>query len=228
MQSDDPDERLQRREPVFNNFPSIVIALSAAIIGVSVLELSSGEGVRDFLWNLCAVVYSPNVQYVGRPLGDVGPLFLHVFLHANFLHLIMNMAMMVAFGPAIAKAFGTNARGTFAFLVFFFACAACGALAQTAWSMFAREEIAAIGASTALSGFFAAAGWIMGGLRGALRLSVPWLIINIVIALIGSSVMADVIGMRIAWAAHIGGLAGGFVLFPLMIKLVRPEIRVLD
>lgn len=221
-----PPEFRQRREPIFNGFPPIVLLLSAVIIGVSALFFFAGEPLRDELWYAFAILHDPNVNYIQRPLGDTGPIFLHVLLHVNGLHLIMNMAMMIAFGPAIAKAMGPGFKGAGLFVGFFLACAAAGALAQLGWSIATRETMAAIGASTALSGFFAAAGWLMGGLRGAIRMSVPWLVINLVIAVAGS-LFVSMFGMRLAWVAHIGGLAGGFVLFPLFLKMARPELKIL-
>ncbi|MGB3626551.1 MAG: rhomboid family intramembrane serine protease [Henriciella sp.] len=223
---DMPPPYRQAREPIFNGFPPIVLLLSAAIIAVSALFLFSSESVRDQLWYAFAILHDPNINYIGRPLGEIGPIFLHVLLHVNAFHLIMNMAMMIAFGPAIAKALGPGLKGAGLFLGFFFACAAAGAIAQLGWSIATRETMAAIGASTALSGFFAAAGWLMGGLRGAVRMSLPWLIINLVIAVAGNLFVA-MFGMRLAWIAHIGGLAGGFVLFPLFLKLARPELKIL-
>lgn len=219
---------LRRREPVFNGFPIIVLILSAVIIGISALDFMSSEATRDAMWYAGAILYDPNVTYVARPAGAIGPLFLHTFLHVNVFHLVMNMTAMIAFGPAIAMAFGRGVKGAAAFLGFFFLCAAGGALAQLGWSAMIGEQIAAVGASTALSGFFAAAGWIQGGLRGAIRLSLPWLVINLVIAVAGSAMTGALFGMKLAWAAHLGGLAAGFVLFPLILKLVRPGVRLLD
>ncbi|MEM5518472.1 rhomboid family intramembrane serine protease [Henriciella sp. AS95] len=216
------------REPVFNGFPLVVIVLSGAIIAVSMLDMLVGGATRDFLWNLCVVAYDPYTTYVGRPLGDIGPLFLHVFLHGGFFHLIMNMAMMVAFGPAIAKALGTDAKGAAAFLAFFFLCSAAGALAELGWAMWQAQAVFALGASSGLSGFFAAGGWLMGGVRGALRLSLPWLVINLVIAFAGPELTQSLFGMRLAWAAHVGGLVAGFVLFPVFLKLMRPNVRLFD
>ncbi|MEQ9316724.1 MAG: rhomboid family intramembrane serine protease, partial [Henriciella sp.] len=186
----------------------------------------SSDSLRDEIWYAFAILHDPNIRYIERPLGDVGPVFLHTLLHVNLFHLIMNMAMMIAFGPPIAKAMGPGPKGALLFLGFFFVCAAAGALAQLGWSIATRETMAAVGASTALSGFFAAAGWVMGGLRGAVRMSVPWLLINIVIAVAGP-LFGMLFGMRLAWAAHIGGLAAGFVLFPIFLKLARPELKIL-
>ncbi|NQY14564.1 MAG: rhomboid family intramembrane serine protease [Henriciella sp.] len=47
------------------------------------------------------------------------------------------------------------------------------------------------------------------GWQGASSISVPWLVINIGLALLGG----DVGVMQIAWTAHLGGLAAGFA-FP--------------
>lgn len=221
-----PSHSAPRREPVFNRFPVIVLVLSAAIIGVSTLDFMGSAAMQDWLWYAGAILYDPGVHFAARPFGNIGPLFLHAFLHVNLFHLVMNMTAMIAFGPAIAMAFGRGMKGAAAFLIFFFACAVAGAVAQLGWSAFIGEQMSAVGASTALSGFFAAAGWLQGGLRGAIRLSLPWLVINLVIAVAGNALSGAMFGMQLAWAAHIGGLAGGFVLFPLMLKAVRPEVRI--
>ncbi len=213
------------REPVFNGFPAIVLILSAAIIGVSAIGFLAGDEVLNWLYYAFALIHDPQINYIGRPFGAIGPVFLHVFLHGGLFHLIMNMTVMVAFGPAIAKAMGPGMKGAVGFLLFFFLCAAAGALFQLGWSWIVSEKITAIGASSALSGFFAAGGWLMGGLRGAVRLSAPWLVINVVIAVIGNAITQSLFGMQLAWAAHIGGLAGGFVLFPFIVALFNPRLR---
>jgi len=65
---------------------------------------------------------------------------------------------------------------------------------------------------------------MQGGIKQAVRISVPWLIINIVIAVLGNAVMASVFGMQLAWAAHIGGVVGGIVLFPLLLALFNVRL----
>lgn len=220
-----PEEMARAREPVFNRFPAIVLALTALIIGTTAVQLMAQTGtvfsvsLADWMYSVGALAGGPEFANAYRPWGDLPPLVLHVLLHGGIFHLGMNMTAMIAFGPPIAMAFGRGGKGALAFVAFFAACAVTGALAQVGWFDFTGDSGLAIGASSALSGFLPAAGYLQGGPKQAVRMSVPWLIINIVLA-----VSAFAFPLPIAWAAHIGGLAGGFVLFPLMLKVFNPPL----
>ena len=223
----DPSNRMMRppREPVFNRFPLIVLVLSGLIIGTSLIQFMADPYLENWMLAAFAVIGGPEFAGYPRPLGDLPPLVLHVLLHGGFFHLFMNMTAMIAFGPPIAMAFGRSSAGAAGFLLFFVFCAVTGALAQLGWTEFSGRSEVVIGASSALSGFLPAIGWLMGGWRQAVRISVPWLIINLVIAVAGEMLVTATFGVRLAWAAHIGGLAGGFA-FPFMLKLFNPRPRV--
>ncbi|MFW6413549.1 MAG: rhomboid family intramembrane serine protease, partial [Oceanicaulis sp.] len=142
------------------------------------------------------------------------PYVLHVFVHFGWLHALMNLGALIAFGAAAVRPFGKGLRASLGFLAFFFACAIAGAVLSKAvhWS----EPSVMVGASTAISGVLAAAGWAFGGRAGMLRIAVPWLVINAVLAL------ADpVFNHPIAWAGHIGGLVIGMVCYPLFVRTFR-------
>lgn len=221
----DPSQDLRPREPVFNRFPAVVLALTAVIIGTSAVQFMAGPYLENWMFQAGAILTGTEFADVPRPFGPLAPLVLHVLLHGGIFHLAMNMTAMIAFGPPIAMAFGRGSKGAFGFLVFFAGAAIAGALFEIMWSGFSGQSQIVIGASSALSGFLPAVGWLQGGIKQAVRISVPWLIINIVIAVLGNAVMASVFGMQLAWAAHIGGLAGGFVLFPALLSLFRPDVR---
>lgn len=70
------------------------------------------------------------------------------------------------------------------------------------------------GASTGASGLIAAVGWVTGGWRGMARLAVPWIGLNLLIAVTGLA-----IPIPIGWAAHIGGTLAGAVLTPLLLAV---------
>ena len=70
------------------------------------------------------------------------------------------------------------------------------------------------GASTGVSGLLAAAGWVTGGLTGMLRLALPWIAINLFIALTGA-----VFPVPIGWAGHIGGTLAGMLLTPVFLAI---------
>ncbi|HIG23519.1 rhomboid family intramembrane serine protease [Henriciella sp.] len=224
-----PEMLSGRPEPLFNRLPPVVLMLTALITIASSVQLLSqsqlflDRWVAAWMFDAGAIAGGPEFDGVYRPLGNIAPLILHVFLHGGIFHLAMNMMALVAFGPPVAIALGIDRKGAFAFLLFFAGCAISGALFQIGWSEFTGQSELAIGASSALSGFLPAVGWLRGGLKGAVRISVPWIVINLVIAVVGEF-MASIIGIRLAWAAHIGGVAGGIVLFPLMLAVFNTRL----
>ena len=210
---------------MFNRFPAVVLGLSALIMGVSTVQFMADDYLENWMFEVGAILTGPDFADYPRPYGSLPSLVLHVLLHGGLFHLGMNMTAMIAFGPPVAMSFGRDARAILGFLIFFAGAAIAGALAEILWATASGQSQIVIGASSALSGFLPAVGWIQGGLRQAVRMSLPWLIINIVIAVLGNAVIGSMIGMQLAWAAHIGGLVGGFVLFPLLMKIYYPGVR---
>lgn len=203
------------RQPVFNRFPAVLVWLAAAIAAVTAGQLFGPPQAEDWLLRAGAIVTGAQPP---RPLGEAAPYILHVFLHGGVLHLLMNLAALAAFGPPVAESFGRGLRGAAGFLVFFFICAAGGAAGQVIAA--GGEPGIAVGASSALSGVLAAAGYARGGWGGAARMAAPWLLINIVLA-----VSAAAFPIPIAWAAHIGGLIAGLLLFPPLLVIFGARSR---
>ena len=213
----DPDQGPQR-PPIFRKgFPVVILALTGAIVAVTLVQFNVSRSMQDWMFSVGAVAGGPSFENVYRPWGDFAPYILHTFLHGGSFHLMMNMAMLIALGPIVVQGLGTNTRGAILFLVFFFVCAAGGAAAQMLWYAIDAQDGIAIGASSAISGLLPAIGFLRNGWRGAWSISVPWIVINIVLAVLGG----DIGVMRVAWAAHLGGLAAGFS-FPVFATLSRP------
>lgn len=190
----------RRREPLFNRFPPVLIWLGGAIALVSMLQLFGPPGMQHWLLRAGAIITGAGAgPHPPRPLGLAAPYVLHVFLHGGLLHLFINLGALIAFGPPVAEALGRGFRGTAGFLIFFFICAACGAAGQVIAAH--GQPGIAVGASSALSGVLAAAGYARSGWSGAVRIGGPWLLINVVLAM---TTLA--LSIPIAWAAHIGGL----------------------
>ena len=122
------------------------------------------------------------------------------FLHGGILHILMNSWVLFDLGPQVEEVYGTGR-----FLVFYFVATVLGFLASTIFS-----NSLSIGASAGIFGLIGA--MIALGVRQrhtALGASVrshytQWAIFGVVIGLIP--------GFRVDNAAHLGGLAGGFVL----------------
>lgn len=207
-----------RHEPFFVGLPTVVVWMLVVIIAISALALVGPDAVRGRLLAAFAVLTG---EYASgpRPLGAQAPYALHVLLHGSWLHLGLNMAVLMSFGAIVARRLGHTPAGVAAFLAFFAACSVAGAAAQV-W-VFGGETQAMIGASSGLSGVIAGAVYVYRAQGPYLPAPwssrylvglAPWVAINLAIAAFGGSLPG--VG-AIAWAAHLGGMAAGVVLFPL-------------
>ena len=212
----DPDQPAEK-PPIFRKgFPTVILVLASAIIVVSLIQFNVPLRTQDWMFSIAAIAGGPSFENVVRPWGDFAPYVLHVFLHGGAFHLMLNMAMLIAMGPIVAKALKNTPQGAILFLAFFAICAIGGGLAQMLQYAIEAEDGIAIGASSAISGLLPAVGYVQNGWRGAWSMSVAWILINVVLAFLGG----DVGVMRIAWAAHLGGLVAGFT-FPAFLALAR-------
>lgn len=235
------------RERAFN-IPGIILALvvlMGAIHGALAFVLSSPQ--TDDIMRLFA--FTP-LRYVVNPPPGIpawwGPqlwtFVSYAFLHADLNHLFFNMVWLLAFGPPIARRFGTPR-----FLAFCALTAAVGALAHLLGHAGQREFM--IGASAAISGLMAAAMRFVfqhGGPLGLIghgeddasyrvpaaplqtMLTDPRILLFLAIwfgtnFLFGMGIV-QLPGSegRIAWEAHIGGFVTGLFAFSLFDPPTRP------
>ncbi|HZZ63141.1 MAG TPA: rhomboid family intramembrane serine protease [Roseiarcus sp.] len=238
-----------RHEPMFNA-PAVVVALALALIAIYAAFDWASPGVQDavieefaFVPGRLTVSFWP---VEAMPALNGGPrlwtLLTYAFLHGSWTHVLLNTIWLVAFGPPVARRFGT-AR----FLVFMALTAIVSALAQ--WASAPMEFAPLIGASGADSGLMGAALRFIfqpGGplsapgfgevdavetarpasLRGILadrraRLFLAaWLVTNFVFGAFARPLgLSD---MPVAWIAHLGGFFAGMLLFPLFDRPPRP------
>lgn len=207
------------RPPIFRKgFPRVILLLAGAIIAVSLIQFNVAIDTQDWMYSVAAIAGGPSFENVYRPWGDFAPYVLHTFLHGGSFHLMLNMAMLIALGPIIAQALGRSLYSDMLFLGFFAVCAIGGGMAQMLWFAIDAQDGIAIGASSAISGLLPAVGYIRNGMKGAWSISVPWIVINLALAVFGGSLGA----LSIAWAAHLGGLVAGFT-FPGFLALAKPQ-----
>jgi membrane associated rhomboid family serine protease len=220
------------------NLPQIVLWLSVALVAV--------HGLRQFLdedadlWVLLAFAFIP-ARYgeaaAFLPGGVAACLWTpltYAFLHADWLHLFVNLIWMASFGGALARRFGA---------VRFLALSALAAVAGAAvhYAFHAGEEELVVGASGAVSGMMAATarfafvsgGPLAGGgsnpasyrIRAAsiaavfansrsLSFILIWFGVNLLFGL--SSGLVPGVSGPIAWEAHVGGFLAGLLVFPLL------------
>jgi membrane associated rhomboid family serine protease len=159
-------------------------------------------------------------SHMGQPGSDLLILLwmpvTHLALHADWMHLILNMAFLLAFGSAIGRR-----MGAIQFLLFY---AICGVVAAFFWFLFSPNSTAVlVGASGAISGAVGAAArvsiWPPRHAGSALpfwrRSTVIafvaiWLGLNVVFGVF-PFLWGDTYG-GIAWQAHLGGFIAGFFL----------------
>jgi len=197
--------------PIFNSIPAVILAMCAAILGLQALDsfsLASDGRFHQWLWSVGAVATGDAADLAGGAASSA--LLLHVFVHGGWFHAGMNTAALLAFGAAAARPFGPGATGVAGFLAFYFLCALSGAIFHLATQ--GQGTTVMVGASTAVSGVLAAAGWARGGRIGMVQLAFPWAMINL-----GLAVTGFFAPLPVAWGGHLGGLAAGVVFYPLFV-----------
>jgi membrane associated rhomboid family serine protease len=205
------------RAPFFGDVPAEVIALIAVIAAVSAAILVGPPRLALWLQGACAVWLGEGRAPYPRPLGPLPPIVLHMFAHASWLHLIVNGLAILAFGTATAR----RLHAPVLFVGFFLICGVAGALVELALP---PAPTSMLGASTGAFGLVAGATYLIRARGGVLPplLSkdmaiglAPWVALNAAFALFGGWFG----GVQIAWAAHLGGLAAGAVLFPVLDRI---------
>jgi membrane associated rhomboid family serine protease len=265
------------REPMFFA-PAVVVALVAALLAIHAVltqlsDAAQDVAVRDFaflpgrltlaIWPdrlgelLSRINTDPGALEQAAMLrhyqalqggGKLWTLVTYAFLHGSWTHVGVNSIWLVAFGPPIARRFGSVR-----FLAFFALTAAAGALAH--WAVAPMDFSPLIGASAADSGLMAAAarfifqpGAPLGGSRGFSRLAADgsdetpapslarlltqrravvfiaiWMVTNFVFGAGAQALGAS--EAPVAWVAHIGGFAAGLLAFPLFDRFRRARHR---
>ena len=201
--------------PAFNEVPAVVLGLAALIVLVQALDwwsTTAGQGWAHAvaLWLGAVRTGAASAELPPAPVFGLTPYVLHVFVHFGWLHAVMNLGALLAFGAAAARPFGAGLKGAVGFLAFFFTCAIAGAALSVA--IRTGESTLMVGASTALSGVIAGAGWAYGGMKGMLRIALPWLGVNLALALV-----EPLFRLPIAWDGHLGGLIMGMIAYPLFV-----------
>jgi len=260
-----------RHEPMFNA-PAVVVALALVFIAIYAAFNWAPPRIQDlvvddfafapgrltvWLWPAEAIKLLARAKTDPAALEQVramrelhvfsgGPklwtLLTYAFLHGSWTHVLLNTIWLVAFGPPVARRFGT-AR----FLAFMAVTAIISALAQ--WMSAPMEFAPLIGVSGSDSGLMGAVTRFMfqpgaplgassfmgldggeavpaaslGGIladRRARIFLVVWFVTNLVFGAFAQSFgLSD---MPVAWVAHIGGFVAGIVLFPLFDRPPRP------
>ena len=199
------------REPFFNDVPRGVLALGGSLFVIEVLLQLLGLEWRSTAFLLLA--FFPiefSTPYEELFLGQNFIMFFsYSFLHGNFFHMIINVAIFFALGKQIEEQLGP-----INLTLIFISTAIAGA---AAYQLFASENpVPMVGASGGVFGFF---GFLKGKellYRISHRLSIlPFLnlvfgllILHIILVLL----YPTIIPFQIGWHGHFGGFVFGLLL----------------
>jgi membrane associated rhomboid family serine protease len=185
---------------------AVTLALIAVNVGVVVVELGINGSFANNNVFLKGVLWGPFVAD-----GDWWRLVTSMFLHANFLHIAVNMWSLYIIGTILEQAIGR-----WRFLLLYMVSGVAGSAGALVWS----PTQPTVGASGAIFGILGAlfvlerrGSIYTGGQVGVM------IVLNLVITFAFSS--------YISVGGHVGGLIGGVILMWLMLHFRRSTWAVL-
>jgi membrane associated rhomboid family serine protease len=188
--------------------PVVVYALIALNLAMFFAELNGGD---PFIGRWAFV---PR-RFLADPAGGFVTVFTSMFMHGGWMHLGGNMLYLWIFGDNVEDRFGH-----LKFLVFYLLCGIAATFAQMVFN--SGSNVPNLGASGAIAGVLGGYILLFPGARVRVlmgRSVVPmpalvviglWIVLQLVSGIGSIAPTADTGG--IAYMAHIGGFAAGFVL----------------
>jgi membrane associated rhomboid family serine protease len=201
------------REPLLKA-PWTILVLSVGLICLYVLQLVALSDA-----DVKRLALSP----AALRAGHWETLFTSLFLHGSWAHVLINSVAALAYGPPVARLFGTNLRGAIVFAAFYLVCGALAGLGYVALNL--KDQSILVGASGAISGLLGAASRLIQGhgrigpMLGStvIGMAAAWTIVN---AVLGVSGMTPGAGhMQVAWQAHVVGYAAGVLVIGAFARL---------
>ena len=185
----------------------LLILIIACYAGISLFADDMDKAYLYLNFGYIPAIWTGHSVYTMDVYALFSPIT-YIFLHGNLMHLVMNGAMLMAFGAGVEQWMGTKK-----FLIFFFLCGIAAVAVETLIYPYSNNPV--IGASGAESGLFAAIlvllqsqGRLPTGKYGIWPFAMVWIGISVLFGIIGGTMM----GGQVAWAAHLGGFITGFIL----------------
>ena len=176
------------------------------------------------LYGMLRPLTTPGTDSLSNFVSLIG----HGFLHGSWSHVLMNSGMIIIFGIATIRGIKMKSQGfkkvqsirekkvnpDVLFLFIFVTGIVVGGIFQWGWwSASNAVNTAAVGASGGASALFATTGWAIGGRDKMVQFGLGWTVINVIMV-----AAEPILGVGLAWAAHIGGYIGGMILAPLWVQ----------
>ncbi len=212
------------------SFPVVNITLIAINVGVFLYEMSLGRRLENFIQ--AAAFVPANFFQAGGAIADARSVFVSMFLHGGWMHLIGNVLYLWIFGDNIEDRLG-HAK----YALFYLLCGWAATLAHGFADM--SSQVPSIGASGAIAGVLGA--YLLLFPQGRVLTLVPlgfftqirelpailvlgmWFVLQFFsgVLSLGAREQAGV-----AWWAHIGGFVTGMILIKIMARREpRPRVR---
>ena len=178
--------------------PPVVKGLIIANIAVYVLQRLIGGNLLIDLFALYPSDLIKNFQ--------IWRLFTYQFLHGGVLHLLINMLMLWMFGSELEQRWGRRF-----FIRYYFLCGVGGGLTYALVRF--DSSMATVGASGAIYGVLMAYGMWFPNRIVLLAFLFPVRVRHVIVFLIVAELLQamESTGEGIAYAAHLGGMAFGYV-----------------
>ncbi len=205
------------KQPPLLNIPSMTKWLAYLIIAVFfVQEVGMSPDAKMSFFHTFGFVPTNLTDFVPELWLSLFSPLTYMFIHGNLLHIFMNLTMLLAFGSGLEKWLGKTKL-----LMLFIGSGLIAILVHYIMHNFSPDVV--IGASGATSGLFAA-GIIMLRQMGTGIGSGPYGVYPLIALFVIISVVFGVTsgldgGAPVAWVAHLGGFAGGFLMMKLFRKL---------
>ena len=206
--------------------PFVTWSLIGANVLVFLFQISLPPAAQAAFVHAFALIPARYAQD-GLAAGVV-PFFSNMFLHGGWVHILANMWTLYLFGPAIEDRLGKGR-----FLFFYLLCGVGASVAHVLVNL--DSTLPALGASGAIAGILGAYMRLFPLARVIVLvpiLFIPyffelpaalfaglWFVIQLVSGV--GAMFADASAGGIAWWAHIGGFAFGWLIIPLLHRSAR-------
>lgn len=211
--------------------PVVTYFLMAINLLVFILQIQVGFNNESFFYTYGLVPAKYTIQEMSRHFSlanQLISLFSYMFLHGGFLHFIGNMWSLYIFGDNVEEHFGS-----FRFLGFYLICGVISGFFH--FILNPTSSMPTIGASGAIAGVMGAYFLLFPKSRILTLIPIiiiPWFVEIPAFVFLGIWFFMQVLnaaqssaGAGIAWWAHIGGFAAGFLMVKLNTKVPETGLK---
>jgi membrane associated rhomboid family serine protease len=201
---DQRDHPPPRSEPAIN-LPPVTLGLIVFLLLLHLLRQTLSAETDDELILYFSLI--PARYFGDIPVDDVSFLLApvtHMFLHADWAHVGINVATLAAFGAPVERFLGSRR-----YFAFYIATGLAGALLHAV--IYPTSTDPMLGASGAISGLFGGLLLLMrerGRMTALVPFAILWIVLQLGLGFFGATGGGD----RIAWAGHVGGFVAGLLL----------------